>query len=496
METASATTDRVLLLGPLQVIQSGVQLPLPRSRKVRALLAYLAMAPRPVPRDKLCDLFWDAADDPRSELRWCLSKLRPLFNAPNTVRVIADREQVQIDASSLEIDALKVAQIAQAMLPSGSCDDLQSLRALFRGEFLEGFSLERAPSFENWLGGQRHRFGQWRQLLLERLSVLLPPESDDRIEVLRDRIEAVPFEEAAHADLIDALIRRGLNAEAERQTNASLARFQIAGIDSTSLESAFAAARRSRSKTAGMRLVDVASSEPPFDQPTAHTRGPTLLVVPFAAATPEDAANADGLTSDIIFGLAKLRSVSVIARGTAFVLRSQTPAAAAALAHAQYVATGHLRRKSQRYLVSAELSDPNSGRIFWVDEFCCNAIDSFSAPPALAARIVAALDAEIHIIERNRALLTPPDSLDAWQAYHRGLAHMYRFTSGDNREAQRFFTRAIALDPTFSRSYAGLSFTHFQNAFQQTCEREHEIALAFETARQGVEVDPSDPEAH
>src|SRR5262249_31340351 len=51
--------------------------------------------------------------------------------------------------------------------------------------------------------------------------------------------------------------------------------------------------------------------------------------------------------------------------------------------------------------------------------------------------------------------------------------------------------------PTFSRSYAGLSFTHFYNAFlQQAREREREIALAFETAGRGLEVDPSDPAAH
>ena len=74
---------------------------------------------------------------------------------------------------------------------------------------------------------------------------------------------------------------------------------------------------------------------------------------------------------------------------------------------------------------------------------------------------------------------------------------MYRFTSGGNREAEQFFTRAIALDPTFSRSYAGLSFTHFQNAFLlQAREREREIALAFETAGQGLEADPTDPAAH
>jgi hypothetical protein len=48
----------------------------------------------------------------------------------------------------------------------------------------------------------------------------------------------------------------------------------------------------------------------------------------------------------------------------------------------------------------------------------------------------------------SSALLMPPASLDAWQAYHRGLSHMFRFTDGNNHEAQQFFTRAIALDPT------------------------------------------------
>jgi DNA-binding SARP family transcriptional activator len=230
MEIASQSADRLLLLGPLQVIQNGAQLPLPPSRKVRALLAYLAMAPRPVTREKLCELFWDVADDPRSELRWCLSKLRPLIDAPTTTRLIADRAQVRIDTNSLDIDAISLPRSAQTVLTSGSPEDLQSLRALFRGVFLEGLSVERAPLFDNWLSGQRHRFGQLRQQLLERLSAVLAPDSDDRIEVLRERIEVEPFDEAAHIEIIRTLLRRGLHAEAEHQIDASVTRFQSEGI--------------------------------------------------------------------------------------------------------------------------------------------------------------------------------------------------------------------------------------------------------------------------
>jgi DNA-binding SARP family transcriptional activator len=497
MEMASLSPDRVLLLGPLQVIQNGAQLRLPPSRKVRALLAYLALAPRPVSREKLCELLWDVADDPRSELRWCLSKLRPLVDAPAMTRLIADRERAEIDTNSLDIDAIFLARNAQTTLTSGSPGDLQSLRASFRGEFLEGLSIDRAPLFDNWLAGQRHRFGQLRQQILERLSAVLPPESDDRLEVLRECIAVAPFDEAAHIELICTLLRRAFYAEAAHQIDASLTHFQSEGIDPTSLKSALAAAQRSGAKQARMSVVDVAQLDAPSDQQAARTRGPMILVMPFAAATPEEVADADRVTSDIIFGVAKLRSISIIARGTAFSLRRQTPATAAALVNARYVASGHLRRDGKRYVVSVELTDPKSGRIFWADEFCCNAVDSFSAQPLLAARIVAGLDAEIHIIERNRALLTQPASLDAWQAFHRGLAHMYRFTSGGNREAQQFFIRAISLDPTFARSYAGLSFTHFQNAFLlQAREREREIDLAFETAGQALGADASDPAAY
>jgi TolB-like protein/tetratricopeptide (TPR) repeat protein len=408
---------------------------------------------------------------------------------------MADRKQVGLDTNALYVDALFVAHSAQKTLASASPNDLRSLLAEFRGDFLEGLSVEKAPSFENWLASQRHRFGQLRQQLLERLSIVLPP--NDRIEVLRELIEVAPFDETNHIALVRALLRGAFFAEADRQTIASIKRFESEGIDPTSLRSALAAAHRENPQPARVTSVDEAPLNAPSNLQAPGTRGPTLLVMPFTAVTPDSAADADSVTSDIIVGFAKLRTISVIARGTAFSIRNQAPTAAAARVNAHYVTAGRLRRDGKKYLVSIELIDPKSDRIFWADEFSCDVVDSFSAPPLLAARIIAGLDAEIHVIERNRALLMPPASLDAWQTYHQGLAHMYRFTSDSNRVAHQLFTRATILDPTFSRSYAGLSFTHFQNAFHlQVSDAEREIALAFETAGEALQADPGDPAAH
>jgi tetratricopeptide (TPR) repeat protein len=74
---------------------------------------------------------------------------------------------------------------------------------------------------------------------------------------------------------------------------------------------------------------------------------------------------------------------------------------------------------------------------------------------------------------------------------------MYRFNGPDNHQAEQFFRRALELDPAFSRAFAGLSFTHFQNAFLGLVpERERQIELAFESAGQSLIADDRDPAAH
>jgi tetratricopeptide (TPR) repeat protein len=100
------------------------------------------------------------------------------------------------------------------------------------------------------------------------------------------------------------------------------------------------------------------------------------------------------------------------------------------------------------------------------------------------------------IAQRNRAVLKPTSPLDAWEAHHRGLWHMYRFNRADNERARHFFQTAVELDPTFSRAHAGLSFTHFQNAFQGWNERAREIDRAFAAAGQSLMADDRDPAAH
>src|SRR6186713_3639429 len=103
---------QVLLLGPARLLREGQPVALPRSRKVLALLAYLALERAPQSRSRLCDLLWDGPNDPRGELRWCLSKLRPLLDDDQRPRVVGrGNALVGLDLSGAFVDALEAERV-------------------------------------------------------------------------------------------------------------------------------------------------------------------------------------------------------------------------------------------------------------------------------------------------------------------------------------------------------------------------------------------------
>jgi len=154
------------MLGTLSVSQDGRALELPASRKVRALLAYLALTPRATPRVRISRLLWDTASDPRGELRWALSKLRGVLGA---ARVGSSEDFIQLDLADARIDALEVQRAAQAGIARLELPRARELLALFDGEFLEGLELDSSLELTSWVIAQRRRFAAWRSQLQQRI---------------------------------------------------------------------------------------------------------------------------------------------------------------------------------------------------------------------------------------------------------------------------------------------------------------------------------------
>lgn len=496
------------MLGPMRVRRGGVALALPPSRKLRALIAYLALAPNAVMRSHLCELLWDIPNDPRGELRWCLSKARGLLDEPGHRRVETVQDAVRLDLSDCRVDVIDIDVAMREGLGNADPERLRALSAMFAGDFLEGLEIGRSPFFHSWLTAQRRRLRACHAAVLARQVESLPAGAEERFACLDKWLRLAPFDAQAHELMLDALGLRGQWREGEEHLAAAVRAFEAEGLDGRPLREAWRDVRARRAggiQTPGAMPapVELETAPPPrLADGASERRGrASIAVMPFVDRSAQAGVRgglADGLAFDVIARLAKLRSLFVIAQGTVFALdqRSVGPEEAGRTLNVDYVVSGSLRRQDQRLAVDVQLVDARTGRIVWADVLDHPLDDALLALDEIGNRIVASVDIEIEAAERNRAILTPPSSLDAWQAHHRGLWHMYRFNRTDNEQARHFFEMALRLDPTFSRAYAGLSFTHWQTAFQRWGDQSAAIDQAFEAAGQSLIADDRDPAAH
>jgi DNA-binding SARP family transcriptional activator/Tfp pilus assembly protein PilF len=515
-------TLEVRVLGPVSLIRGGVVQALPRSRKVRALLAYLALNPSPVSRSRLCDLLWDAPNDPRGELRWCLSKLRAVIDDENHRRIVTEDDTVALDLTGCMVDAAEVDRGVRGGIESLSTERLTALCDLFRGDLLDGMHIDGSHEVTGWLAAQRQRYRGMRIELLDALvrRAATPADAFARLDAW---LELAPFDRRAHEVMLRTMVRTGRIRDAEEHLSAAIRSFEAEGIDWLPLREAWKALRESpppapQAVTAPSRIVLASGTEPPPVglEPGGRTRRrAAVAVMPFidrtgdrmGDRTGDRAGNdsgrriADGVTEDIIMQLAKLRGMFVIARGSVFALsdRAIGPQEAGRLLGVDYVTSGAVRGAGAggAFSITVELADALDGHVVWTDEVTGAAGETLGALDAVVGRIVAAIAEEIETAEVQRAVLKAPGSLDAWEAYHRGLWHMYKFNGPDNRDAEQYFRASIRLDPMFARAHSGLAFTHFQNAFLGLApDRAREIELSFEAATHSLAADEADPAAH
>ncbi len=172
------STLKIALLGPPEVDHRDHRLAFP-DRKVLALLAYLAAEGGMHERQKLTRLLWPESDmaHGRTALRITLLHLRHLLEEDATPEreshLLITHDTLGLDLTSdveLDLHALETAWKLVRVLPAPEAVQgevrrtliarLQHAAALYRGGFLQDFTLRNSIDFDNWVGMQQ---GYWYQ---------------------------------------------------------------------------------------------------------------------------------------------------------------------------------------------------------------------------------------------------------------------------------------------------------------------------------------------
>ena len=217
---------RVSVLGNLAVSRHRMKMQLPPSKKTRALLAYLAVTSRPHSRERLCATFWPLPDDPRAALRWSLTRLRPLIDEPDCLRIVADRESVGLDLERDTVDILSLRNLARNGPDAIPTDALRQAADALDGDFLEGLDLPDCHEFQSWCTGEREEARRLRVRLLTALVNRLEDVPDEALRHARALSLLEPANEAAQATLVRLLRAAGRSREAEQQFRSAQRRLE------------------------------------------------------------------------------------------------------------------------------------------------------------------------------------------------------------------------------------------------------------------------------
>ena len=208
---------QIRLLGKLEVLWGDRAVPLPPSRKTRALLAYLVARPGPHSRARLCELLWEGPDDPRAALRWSLTKIRPLLDGNGRTWLVTDHETASFDPSHADVDLIALRAEVGSAPAKAAIAVLKRAADRFRGEFLDGLDLPDCYRYHEWWTAERESIRALRVAILTTLTDRFQQEPDAALAYARARLLVDPFSEAAHISVIQLLGAAGRTREALQQ---------------------------------------------------------------------------------------------------------------------------------------------------------------------------------------------------------------------------------------------------------------------------------------
>jgi TolB-like protein len=489
----------IRLLGELAILADGVSRALPPSRKTRGLLAYLALADRPRRREDLCELLWDAPGDPRAALRWSLAKLRPLLSHGRTSALLTDRDTVALDFDLLSVDVLEARSILSPA--AGRTDEraLEQLADRFSAGYLNGLEDLGTRQFQLWLEAENTSLRDLhRSIVTELMSKRLPVAA--LLKLAGKLVALDPLSDASNIRYLKLVFETAGLSEARQAFDRIRKHYGDERQDDAVLRAGWHSIVRADpgSNTAPLAEQDDLS---PQRVGNAFPEKPSVAVLDFQdiGSHAHGAVLANGLTVDLNSRLAQLPSLFVIARQSTarIVALDLAPRQIGAKLGARYLVSGSTQRDNKRVRTTITLTDTAEQSELWSEHFDRPLDDLFQVQDDITNAVIAAIEPAIERAEMQRALLKPPGNLTAWECFHRGLWHCFRFTAKDNEIAHRLFVEAVTLDPHFSRAFAGLSFTHYSRAFLNTVpDVDREIREALNAASHSVDFDGRDAMGH
>ena len=187
----------------------------------------------------------------------------------------------------------------------------------------------------------------------------------------------------------------------------------------------------------------------------------SLVVLPLAntSGDPSQEFLSDGITDEINSALARVPSLRLVGRSSAFQFKGQGKdlRAIGQTLGATYLIDGSVRSAGNRVRVTAALISANDGISLWTDSYERELTDIFAIQEDIAQAIAAALRAPLGLAAGELLISSRTSDADSYQDYLRARTLVRNRVLG---EAIALLEAAVERDPGFAPAWAMLSQAH------------------------------------
>jgi TolB-like protein/DNA-binding winged helix-turn-helix (wHTH) protein/Flp pilus assembly protein TadD len=223
---------------------------------------------------------------------------------------------------------------------------------------------------------------------------------------------------------------------------------------------------------------------------------PSIAVLPFLNLTGSNDNDflCDGLTEQVVDGLAKVQGLHVLARTSAFQYRDQRVdiRKLGGKLGVAWILEGSIRRQGDTLRVTAQLIRAADAMHVWSETFERQVSDFYQLQDYVTERVV--LQIHVQRIPRDKPRAAP--NSEAYLAYLRGRKAWNTGTPEGYQDAIRYFEEAIRRQPDFAAAYAGLAVTYWRAALWEAALPEDSYVRARKAVEAALELDLAAPEAH
>jgi serine/threonine protein kinase/Flp pilus assembly protein TadD len=211
----------------------------------------------------------------------------------------------------------------------------------------------------------------------------------------------------------------------------------------------------------GMTSTPPGASPATSVTPTSNRAAKSVAVLPFADMSPEKDQDyfTDGIAEEIINALSKIQALRVASRSSAFAFKGKNLdiREVGDKLGVSTVLEGSVRKAGNRLRITAQLVNVADGYHLWSDRYDRQLDDVFAVQDEIAENIVKALRVVLSETEKRAIEQARPENVQAYEYYLKGRQFSYQYREKSLQFARRMFQRAIEVDPSFARAYAGLA---------------------------------------